>query len=375
MNIVGRIALSLCFVGLWSTVVAEDVVTVKSTKSTAQTVLGSTVIPYREVTLTAQIPGRVLGLRGDVGTMLSKGELVAKIDDSALQAKKNAAISAVETAQAFLSNSRAQYRREMISPRSKDISGMPGMGMPAMIDVYMTRPMYDMMGNSDTGYNRYSDLMNSATAVSQSQGQVAQAWSQLNQVNAHLKDTLSIAPFDSMILAKMVEVGDTVQPGQPIVKLGDVKYKLLKADVPSILVDHLQKGMVVPILINSKIKTVARIAKIYPIADPVRHTVTVKFELDINEKAKPGQYAEIYLPSASSGKPVLVIPESALIKGRSLDSVYRLNSKGERKLRLVRLGAKQNGGMVTVVSGLKQGDRIVRHPSLQPNTGTISAER
>lgn len=372
---IGRIALSALVVGLFSAAAsAEDVVTVRSVKSTAQTVLGSTVIPFREVTLTAQVPGRVLSIRGDVGTMISKGGVVAKIDDSALQAKKNAALSAVETAQASLRNSQAQYRREMVSPRSKDISGMPGMGVPAMMDIYMTRPMYEMMGDYDSGYNRYSDLMNSATGVSQAKGQVSQAWAQLNQVNAHLKNALSIAPFDSMILAKMVEVGDTVQPGQPIVRLGDVKYKRLRADVPSILVDNLRKGMVVPVKINGKINTEARIVKVYPIADPVRHTVTVKFDLYTNVQAKPGQYAEIYLPSVSSDKPVLVIPKSALIKGRSLDSVYRLNSKGERKLRLVRLGAVQGGGMVTVVSGLAEGDRIIGHPSMQSHSGKVSAE-
>lgn len=372
---IGKVALSAFAVSLISTsVVAEDIVTVKSKRSTAQTVLGSTVIPFREVTLTAQIPGRVLNLRGDVGTMIRKGGLVAKIDDTALQAKRSAAMSAIETAKASLRNSQAQYRREMISPRSKDISGMPGMGMPAMMDIYMTRPMYEMMGDSDTGYNRYSDLMNSATGVSQSKGQLNQAWSQLNQVNAHLKNALSVAPFDSMILAKMVEVGDTVQPGQPIVKLGDVKFKRLKADIPSILADNLHKGMVVPVVINSKLETKARVAKIYPIADPIRHTITVKFDLYVNVQAKPGQYAKIYLPSASSTKPVLVIPKTSLIQGRSLDSVYRMNAKGERKLRLVRLGAEQDNGMVAVVSGLAQGDRVVNHPSVRSNTGTVSAE-
>ncbi|KAG1658062.1 Nodulation protein NolG [Nymphon striatum] len=69
-----------------------------------------------------------------------------------------------------------------------------------------------MMGDSDQGYNRYSDLMNSATGVSQAESQVMMAWSQLNELNTKIKDTVSVAPFEGIIMSKMVEVGDAVQP-------------------------------------------------------------------------------------------------------------------------------------------------------------------
>ncbi len=349
---------------------AAKIVNVESKNSRAQTVLGSTVIPYREVTLAAQMPGRVVSISGDVGTMISKNQVIVKIDDDDLQAKRRSVLAGLDAAQAALRNSQAQYTREMVSPRSKDISGMPGFGLPAMMDIYMTRPMYEMMGDYDENANRYSDLMNSATGVSQAKSQVMQAWSQLSEIDARLKDTVAVAPFDGMILKKMVEVGDTVQPGQPLVKFGDVKYKRLKADVPSIMVGNLKVGMVVPVVINGELKTEARVSKIYPIADPMRHTVTVKFDLYTNVNAAPGMYAEISIPNRSSNaKNVLVIPRSALLKGRSLDSVLRVNDKGETELRLVRLGADQGDGKVAVVSGLEAGDRIVDEPPAGAKSG------
>lgn len=354
---------------------AAQIVDVESKDSSAQTILGSTVIPYREVTLAAQMPGRILSISGDVGTMLKKGDLIVKVSDDNLQAKRKAVLAGLDSAQAALRNSQSQYTREMVSPRSKDISGMPGFGMPAMMDIYMTQPMYEMMGDSDTDYNRYSDLMNSATGVSQAKSQVMQAWSQLSEIDANLKDTVSIAPFEGMILEKMVEVGDTVQPGQPLIKFGDVKFKRLQASVPSMMVGNLSKGMVVPVTINGTLKTKARVAQIYPIADPARHTVTVKFDLYTNVNAAPGMYAEISIPNRSQGaQSVLVIPRTALLPGRSLPSILRVTKEGKSELRLVRLGSDQGDNKVAVVSGLEQGDRIIDHPPAGAISGWMPSE-
>ena len=350
---------------------AAEIIEVKSSASNSQTILGSTVIPYKEVTVTAQMPGKITALGGEVGATFKQGDVLSKVDDSSLLAKRDTLWAQITSAQAALKNSQAQYQREIVSPRSKDISGMPGMGMPSMMDVFMTRPMYDMMGDADSDYNRYSDLMNSATGVSQAESQVRMTWSQLNELNTKINDTISIAPFEGIIMSKMVEVGDAVQPGQPLMKYGYIKYLRLKADVPSVLVPSLKNGMDVEARVGSTNKrTTARVSQIYPVADPSRHTVVVKFDLKIGYPANPGMYAEVFLPDNSPGsKLVLTIPETALIKGRSLPTVLVVNEK-ERKssLRLIRRGAIQDGNVV-VVSGLKEGEKIIDNPPERVSSG------
>ena len=271
---------SLCFfitpvLFLSSFANAAEIVTVNRSISSSQTVLGSTVVPYKEITVTAQVPGKITSLGGGVGSSFTKGGILAKIDDGQLLAKRNTLWAQITSAQAALKNSQAQYQREIVSPKSKSINNMPGMGVPSMMDIFMTRPMYDMMGDSDQGYNRYSDLVNSATGVSQAESQVMMAWSQLNELNTKIKDTVSVAPFEGIIMSKMVEVGDAVQPGQPLMTYGFIKYLRLQADVPSMLVSGLVKGMSVPVRISNTNPTVARVSQIYPIADPSRHTVVV----------------------------------------------------------------------------------------------------
>ncbi len=350
---------------------AAEIITVGRSISSSQTVLGSTVVPYKEVTITAQVPGKITSLGGDVGSKFNKDGVLAKVDDAQLMAKRNTLWAQITSAQAALKNSQAQYQREIVSPRSKSISGMPGMGLPSMMDIFMTRPFYDMMGDADSGYNRYSDLVNSATGVSQAESQVMMAWSQLNELNTKIKDTISIAPFEGIIMEKMVEVGDAVQPGQPLMKFGFVKYLRLKADVPSMLVPSLQKGMNVSVRIGSNVSTEARVTQIYPVADPSRHTVVVKFDLPIGVSASPGMYAELYLPDTTpGGNSVITIPKSALIKGRSLPTVLVIDEETKTSsLRLIRVGIPQGNGQVTVVSGLREGEKVVNNPPAGVSSG------
>ena len=349
---------------------ADTFVTVEKSTSNSQTVLGSTVTPYKEVTLTAQFPGRIMSIAGGVGSTFSTGTVLVKINDDALKAKRGMLEAQLESAQAALKNAQSQYTREMVSPRSKDISGMPGMGMPSMMDIYFTRPFADAMGTTNTNYNRYSDLLNSATGVTQARSKVMQSWAQMNELTANLKNAQSIAPFDGMILQKMVEEGDTVQPGQPLLKFGFVKYLRVKADVPEVLVGSLRKEMIVPVKINGQI-TEARVAQIQPIADAARHTVIVKFDLKSGVNASPGMYAELYLPDGSRGvKSVTTIPKTALIKGRSLPSLLVLDkTKNTTQLRLVRLGSEQQNGRVEVITGVSVGDKIVDNPPSGASSG------
>ena len=354
--------------------IAANFVAVQSAVSNSRTVLGSTVIPYKTVTLTAQFPGRIMSIAGEVGAKFPAGSVLVKINDDALKAKKGMVTAQLQSAQAALKNSQLQYSREMISPRSKNIGSMPGMGIPSMMDIYFTRPFADAMGTTDTDYNRYTDLMNSATGVTQAKTQVMQAMAQLNEINATLNNASSMSPFEGMILKKMVEEGDTVQPGQPLLEFGFIKYLRTKADVPEVLVSSLKKGMIIPVKIGGR-KSQARVAQIHPVADANRHTVVVKFDLKTGINASPGMYAELFLPDTNgAGARVVTIPKTALIKGRSLPSVLVLNkTKNTTQLRLLRLGIDQQNGNVQVITGVKVGEQVVDNPPSGALSGWMPA--
>ena len=126
----------------------------------------------------------------------------------------------------------------------------------------------------------------------------------------------------------------------------------------------LKKGMLVPARLDvGNVRVDVRVAQIYPSADPMRHTVTVKFDLPVNVPGGPGMYAEVMVPDVSSGVSSLpVIPDSAVIWRGSLPAVYVAAQDNRAELRLIRLGDYVGANEVAVLSGLQVGERIYVAP-------------
>jgi len=332
-------------------------------KSGGSATVGGSVIPYKEVTLSAQIPGQITFLAGVEGHRAAEGEILVSIDDAALQAQKQAALAAIYNADAAFRNSQMQYSRELISPRMNSTSALPGMGAPGLFDQFFTRGFSDMLGRSDSDLERYADLYASGAGVNQAQGAIMQARANLKAIEAQLADARLSAPFDGVILSRMVEVGDTVQPGMPLIKFAYIDYLRVLADVPVRLASGLEEGMLVPARLDAGgAEVMVRVAQIYPVADALRHTVTVKFDLPQGTPGGPGMYVEVTIPDSSiPERAQAAVPADALIWRGSLPSVFVLED-GKPSLRLVRVGYPVEGGLISVVSGLKGGEEVILNP-------------
>ncbi|MCK5335647.1 MAG: efflux RND transporter periplasmic adaptor subunit, partial [Gammaproteobacteria bacterium] len=258
-----------------------------------------------------------------------------------------------------------QYSKEFWSPRSRDIGKMPGMGLPSMFDQFFTKPMASGMGMGNPLLDRQADLYAQGTNMGQARSQHIGALSQLREVEAKLRDSRAVAPFDAIIVKKFVEVGQTVQPGQALLKLADSNALQLQVEVPVRLVAGLRQDMIVPVILDvGSTRIQARVAQIYPVADNSRHTVKVKFDLPDGVPGGPGMYAEVMVPDPSVPVQNLpVIPNSAVIWRGSLPAVYIVNHKNENELRLIRLGEAIDKWNVAVLSGIRAGERLFAYPS------------
>ena len=343
----------------------SHIITVMMAPTGSSVVLGGTIVPLREVTLAAQIPGRIEYLAGVEGEHFQAGEVVAAVDDDDLLAKREQALANLSAQSRAFQNSQVQYSKELWSPRSRDIGQMPGMGMPSMFDMFFTRPMASSMGMGNPLLDRQADLYAQGTNMGQARSMHVGALSQLREVEAMLRDSRSVAPFDAIIVKKLVEVGQTVQPGQALLKLADSNALQLQAEVPVRLVAGLRQDMLVPIILdvgNTRIQ--GRVAQIYPVADNSRHTVKVKFDLPEGVPGGPGMYAEVMVPDPTVPVQSLpVIPNSAIIWRGSLPAVYIVNHKNENELRLIRLGEAVDNWNVAVLSGIRAGERVFAQPS------------
>jgi RND family efflux transporter MFP subunit len=240
---------------------------------------------------------------------------------------------------------------------------MPGMGMPTLFDQFFTRPLGDVLGQGDPDLERRAQLFNQSTQVEQARNAFMRAQAQIQQLQAKLRDARSIAPFAGVITRKMVDVGDTVQPGQPLLEFADMDTLQVEVDVPARLMP-LRQGQVLDARLdvgNRPIKV--RVARVFPMADPERHTVTVKFDVEPGAPAAPGMYAEVKVPDPNAPvQQVVVVPVSAIVQRGSLPMVEVATGDGEKELRIVRLGEYVDARHVTVLSGLKPGEVIYARP-------------
>ncbi len=367
MSITSRIRfpfyLSLTLLTGWSAQAqADTVITVGVASHGGAVILGGSVIPLKEVTLAAQMPGRIISIAGEEGDEFAAGTLLVKINDDDLMAKKAAAEAQLATAQNSVQNAQVQYNRELWNPRVYNPRPMAGMGMPSMFDGFFDN---ETMPGSGSGGNksieRHADLVTQGTQVASARSMVTTAESGLRELNAKLRDTKAVAPFEGVIMKKMVEIGDTVQPGQPLIIFSYSKFLRIRAEVPARLMPGLKKGMVVPARLDVGNTLVnARVAQISPVADKRQHTVTVKFDLPEGVPGGPGMYAEVMIPDVSSpSRALAVVPLAAIQKKGSLPSVQVLDEENKPKMRLVRIGEVVDEDSVTILSGLKPGERIL----------------
>lgn len=330
--------------------------------------VGGTVIPYKEVTLAAQLPGRVTYIAGIEGDAFKEGDLLLAIDDAELLANRRALIAQMGSADAQLRNAGVQYSREIFSPQASQAPG--GMGLPNLFDQMFTRPMENIVGDRSKGAERSADLFASSTRIQEAQNALLRLQAELQALDSKIRDARSIAPFAGVVVKKFVEVGDTVQPGQPLLNYADVEYLQVEVDVPARVRPGLREGMMVKAELDLNNQRVpVRVAQIYPMADPQRHTVKVKFDLP-QGVSEPGMYAKVLVPDFNApARANPVIPTSSIRYNGSLPGVYVIDDRGIPQLRLIRIGEEVSGGFVTVLSGLMAGERVLTNPGPRVTAG------
>ena len=339
-----------------------EIVEVETGRMNSNIVLGGTVVPARQVTISAQMPGRVEYIAGLEGDHFDKDKVLIALDDDELLAQRRSAMAQMGNADTSLRNAGVQFTRELVNPQTD--KPMSGMAVPSMFDSMFTKGMGDMMGINSPGMDRHADLYARSSGVEQARNAYTQARSRLDEIDAKLRDTVGKAPFNGVITNKLVEIGDTVQPGTPLLRYADIDKLQVQVSVPARLMHGLREGDLLTAKLDVRDAPVqVKVAQIFPMADEMRHTITVKLDLPPSAPAGPGMYAEVFVPDRESDTRGLpVIPATALIQRGSLPAVFVVRSDNSRELRVVRTGEQVEPGYISILSGLHGGERIINNP-------------
>lgn len=331
--------------------------------------LGGTVIPFKEVSITAQMAGQVNFIAGVEGDRFEAGTLLISIDDDILRAQRQAAIAQWKQASYSLQNAHTQYNKELWSPQTEQT--MTGMAIPGLVDQMFTKPLSDSMGIGDSDVDRRANLAAAQTRVQEAKAMMQQIKAKIEEIDVHLMDTKSTAAFDGVIVKKMVEAGDTVQPGQPLLTFAKSNHLSIEVQIPVNLMNGIKKGNIYQARLANKMPVNVRAVQIFPVANDQQHTVTVKFDLPLGTPAAPGMYAEVAIENASSQNLTYpTVPKQAVVKRGSLPSVFLLNPQTKRvEMRIVRLGKATHNNRYTILSGVSAGEVLITNPPSHISSG------
>ena len=284
----------------------------------------------RQSTVSAQVSGRIVDIRFDVGDRVQKGDVILRIDERAASQAVAASEAQVREAEASLVNARAQFERTKQLLAQKFVS-------QAALD------------KAEADFK---------AAESRMKGTLAGAGAAATEKSF----TTIVAPYSGVVSARLVQLGEMASPGKPLLTGFDPSSLRVVATVASAQVAAIQAGAKARIEVPSLDRWVdVTSVTVVPSADPRTHTTQVRLDLPADSKGLlPGVFARAHFVTGKA--PRLMVPRAAVLRRSEVTAVYVVDEKGVPRLRQVRLGTVTDEKSVEVLSGLKAGEKVAIEP-------------
>ena len=191
---------------------------------------------------------------------------------------------------------------------------------------------------------------------------VAAAQATLQQTELRLTKSTLKTPIAAVLDSLMVDRGEFVSVGQPLVRLLQVDRLKVFVDVPEKDVDYLHVGD--PIELSTAtidqqqaINRSGVLLAVSYAADPVTRTYRAKIGIDnIGHRLRPGRIVRVYFKRRQIDK-ALTVPLYALVERDGSKALF-IEQQGTVRQRTIETGAVI-GDQVVITSGLEAGDRVV----------------
>jgi RND family efflux transporter MFP subunit len=215
-------------------------------------------------------------------------------------------------------------------------------------------------------------------AVKEAEGRIALSQTARDQAQATLDKTEVRAPFDGIVVLKDAEVGEVVSPNVQggsnargsVVTMVDFATLEVQAEVPETTLVNVTLQAPARIWLDAwpDKSYPGRVDRIWPTANRSKATVEVRIvflERDLRLRPEMGARV-VFLDSAEPAAPsataeaVILVPAEALLRVDGVDQVFVLE-RDTARLRKIELGEERSGRRV-VKQGLADGETILLGP-------------
>ena len=278
----------------------------------------SNVEPFATNNIVSQTAGRIVSINAEVGQKVSKGQLLAKMDD------------------VNLAKTRMQYVND--STELGRLTELYKIGAISQADYDMAKLALNVTKKT------YENLAE----------------------NTYLR-----SPITGVVTARNYDKGDMYSMAQPIFVVEQITPVKMLVNVSESLFTEVHKGMEFDITVdaypNETFKGTVNL--LYPTVNSSTHTFPVEIICENkDQRLRPGMFARVTATFGTNHS--IVVPDVAVVKqqGSGEHFIYVLNSDNTVTYTKVELGRRM-GSRYEIISGINEGDKIVTEGQVRLKNG------
>lgn len=299
-----------------------------------------TLNPYEEIIISSEIDGILKEVKAEEGVAVSKGMLVAVIDDTDYNLEVERTYATLKEAEINLSNIKLEYSRKEDLYKKE----------------FITRQQFD-------------DI---SAKLSLAEAEVERTRSSLSIAKQRLSKTKVFSPISGIVRVKKASAGDYIRNGTPLFEIIEINPIKLNFTVTEKEVGKIKIGQNVLFTVyafpDREFKGTLNI--IYPSLDEKTRTLQVEALAPNPDRfLKPGFFAKVMLYTGAP-KDIILVPVTSLLYEGEKTRVFIVEGNGAKE-RFIKAGQKYQSQieagsqeseadeLIEVIEGVEEGNEVV----------------
>jgi len=313
----------------------------------------------RRATVSSKVTGKVIEVNVEEGMAVREGQVLARLDDSTLQAGLRLFRAQLEAAKRQIPESEVRLEQARMQLRRQERLRTDGLNTPNDID------------------NAKAEVDSLIARIASAEEQVKVAESQIAMQQTAIDDTIIRAPFSGVAISKDAQAGEMVSPvsaGGGFTRTGistivDMRSLEIEVDVNESYINRVSGGQPVTAVLDAypDFQIPAKVIAVVPTADRQKATVLVRIGFNaLDPRILPDMGVKVtFLREADAAvavvaQPMTLVPAAAVMTENNTSHVFLVRDQTVER-RGVKTGGT-DGDRLEVTSGLKGGDRVVIAP-------------
>ncbi len=314
----------------------------------------------RRATVSSKVTGKVIEVNVEEGMAVREGQVLARLDDSTLQAGMTLARAQLQATRLAVPEIEVRLAEARINLQRQERLMKDGLTTPSAID------------------QAQAEVNSLSARISSVREQITVAQSQVALQQTAIDDMVIRAPFSGVALSKDAQPGEMVSPvsaGGGFTRTGistivDMRSLEIEVDVNESYINRVSAGQPVTAVLDAypDWQIPAKVIAVVPTADRQKATVLVRIGFTaLDPRILPDMGVKVtFLREADASAPVTaqamtLVPKAAVKTESGISYVYLVQQTTVER-RAIKTGGT-DGDRIEVMAGLKGGDRVVVSPT------------